>query len=342
MKILIIGGTGLISTAITRYLAERGADVTLYNRGQRAERVPQGVNSILGDRKNHSVFEAQMTEAGPFDCVIDMICYLPQEAESAVRAFSGRVGQFIFCSTVDVYTKPAARYPITEAAERQPATSFPYAFNKAACERLFERAHERGDFPVTVLRPAHTYGEPGHIIHTLRSGTYFLDRVRRGKPIIVHGDGTSLWVSCYRDDVARAFVAAIGNTSAYGKAYHLTGEEWLTWNAYHRGVAEAMGAPPPRLVHIPTELLNKVAPRLAEWCVMNVRFTNIFDNAAARADLGFQYTIPWVEGVRRTVTWLQARDQIEDSDAYAFYDRIIATWERLGANMARDLVDLEL
>jgi nucleoside-diphosphate-sugar epimerase len=341
MKILIIGGTGLISTAITRRLLEQGADVTLYNRGQRESEFSKRIKSILGDRKQTAAFEMQMAEAGPFDCVIDMICYRPEEAESAIRAFSGRVGQFIFCSTVDVYTKPAARYPVTEDAERQPARSFAYAFYKAACERILERSHERGDFPVTILRPAHTYGEPGHIIHTLGFGTDFLDRVRRGKPIIVHGDGMSIWVSCHRDDVARAFVAAVGNTSAFGKAYHVAGEEWLTWNAYHRGVAEVLGAPPPRLVHIPTELLYKVAPRQAEWCMMNFQFNNIFDNAAARTDLGFQYTIPWVEGVRRTVEWLQARNQIDDSDAYAFYDRIIAAWERLGADMARDLVELE-
>jgi len=340
MSVLIIGGTGLISTAITRLLMERSDDVTLYNRGQSEARFPGRPKRILGDRTDYALFEAQMAEAGPFDCVIDMVCFLPEEAGSSVRAFRGRIGQYIFCSTVDVYTKPARRYPVREDEERQPRPSFPYAFHKAACERVLQAAHERGDFPVTIIRPAATYGEGRGLIHTFRGGTYYLDRVRRGKPIIVHGDGTSLWVECHRDDVGRAFVEAVGNTRAFGKAYHVTGEEWMTWDRYHQGVAQALGAPPPTLVHIPTDLLGKVAPKAAEWCVENFQFNNIFDNTTARADLGFYYTIPWVEGARRTVTWLDEHGQIENSDNYPFYDRIIAAWERLGEGLTQELADL--
>jgi len=337
MRVLIIGGTGLISTAITRLLVERGDEMTIYNRGLREAQIPAGVPKIVGDRRNHAAFEAQMTGAGRFDCVIDMICYLPEEAESAIRAFRGRVGQYIFCSTVDVYTKPARHYPIREDEERQPAPSFPYAFNKARCESILLEAHRRGDLALTIIRPAQTYGEGGNLIHTMGFGTYYLDRIRRGRPIIVHGDGTSLWSACHRDDVARAFVNAAGSARALGKAYHVTGEEWMTWNRYHRGVAEAMNAPSPTLVHIPADLLGRVAPKSAAWCVENFQFNNIFDNAAARADLGFRYTIPWVEGVRRTVAWLDAHGRIEDSDNFPFYDRIIAAWERLGANMTQEL-----
>ena len=342
MKALIVGGTGLISTAITRFLMERGDDVTLYNRGITESQIPGSPKRIQGDRTDYAAFEAQMAEAGSFDCVIDMVCFKPEEAESAVRAFRGRIGQYIFCSTVDVYTKPAQRYPVCEDAERKPSRSFPYALNKATCERILEGAHERGDFPVTVIRPAHTYGEGGSLVHTFGWGTYYFDRVRRGKPIVVHGDGTSFWVTCHRDDVGRAFVGAVGNAGALGRAYHVTGEEWMTWDRYHRGVAQALGAPEPTLVHIPTDLLGKVAPKAAEWCVENFHFNNIFDNAAAKADLGFRYTIPWVEGVRRTVAWLDERGRIEDSDDYAFYDRIIAAWEQLGDRMAQDLADADM
>ena len=342
MKILIIGGTGLISTAITRYLVERGDDVTLYNRGIRESRIPDSVKRIQGDRTDYAVFEAQVAEAGSFDCAIDMVCFRPEDAQSAIRAFRGRIGQYIFCSTVDVYTKPAKRYPIREDAERQPAHSFPYAFNKAACERVLEEAHQRGDFPVTIIRPAHTYGEGGSLIHTFGWETYYFDRIRKGKPIIVHGDGTSLWVTCHRDDVGRAFAGAVGNGKAFGRAYHVTGEEWMTWNRYHQGVAQAMDAPPARLVHIPTDLLGKVAPKAAEWCVENFHFNNIFDNTAAKTDLGFCYTIPWIDGVRRTVAWLDERGRIVNSDDYPFYDRIITAWEHLGANMARDLADIDV
>jgi nucleoside-diphosphate-sugar epimerase len=342
MKILIVGGTGLISTAITRLLMARGDDVTLYNRGVTESQRTSGLERIRGDRTDYATFEAQMAETGSFDCVVDMVCYKPEEAESAVRAFQGRIGQYIFCSTVDVYTKPAQRYPVREDAERQPTRSFLYAFDKAACERVLEAAHQRGDFPVTMIRPAHTYGEGGGLIHTLGWRTYYLDRVRKGKPIIVHGDGTSLWATCHRDDVGPAFVGAVGNEKTFGKAYHVAGEEPLTWDAYHQGVAEAMSAPQPTLVHVPTDLLSRIAPKTTEWCVENFHFNNVFDNTAARTDLGFQQTIPWMAGVRRTVAWLDEHGRIEDSDDYPFYDRIIAAWDRLGDGMIQELGDMDL
>ena len=245
MRILLIGGTGLISTAITRLLLERGADdLTLSNRGKTEVRflhsVPHTIKVIQGDRTNFAAFEQQMQEAGTFDCVIDMCCYLPDEAESVVHAFSGRIGQYIFTSTVDVYTKPAARYPITEQAERQPDPAFAYAYHKAACEEILQAAHNNSDFFVTIIRPAYTYGEGRGPIHTLGGSTMYLDRLRKGKPIVVHGDGSSFWGACYRDDVARAFVQAAGQAHTFGRAYHVTGEEWMTWNQYHQRVAAAL------------------------------------------------------------------------------------------------------
>ncbi|MCB0126556.1 MAG: NAD-dependent epimerase/dehydratase family protein, partial [Caldilineaceae bacterium] len=198
MRILIIGGTGIISTGITRLLLERGDEVVLYNRGLRPSQVEGNYRTITGDRKDFPTFEAQMQEAGTFDCVIDMVCYLPEEAESAVRAFRGRTAQYIFCSTVDVYTKPAATYPITEAAERQPSQQFMYGYHKARCEELLFAAHERGDLTVTSIRPGHTYGEGGNnLIHALGGGNYHLDRLHKGQPIIVHGNGTSFWPTCH-------------------------------------------------------------------------------------------------------------------------------------------------
>jgi nucleoside-diphosphate-sugar epimerase len=342
MKILIIGGTGLISTAITRMLVARGNQVTLYNRGIRRADIPNNVRRIIGDRTEFAVFESQMAEAGWFDCAIDMVCYRPEEVESAIRAFKGRLGQYIFCSTVDVYTKPASRYPIREQEERQPSATFSYAFNKAACENILLSAHQRGDFaPITIIRPAHTYGEGGGLIHSLGWQTYYLDRIRKGRPIIVHGDGSSLWATCHRDDVGRAFVEAVGNAATFGQAYHVTGEEWMPWDRYHQGVAEAMDAPAPDLVHIPTDLLSKVVPERAKWCVENFQFNNIFDNTAACTDLDFRYTIPWVEGARRTIQALEAHAGIENSDDYPFYDRIVDAWKNLGTEMTRALVNSE-
>lgn len=330
MRILIIGGTGLISTAITRALIARGDDVTLYNRGQTEADIPAGYATITGNRRDYTAFEAQMVASGNFDAVIDMIGFVPADIESAIRAFSGNIGQFIFCSTVDVYTKPARHYPIREDAEREPMPSFPYAYNKAKCERLLEEAHERGDFPVTIIRPAHTYGEGRGLIHSLGlGGAYYFHRIRLGKPIITHGDGSSLWAACHRDDVGRAFAEAVGNEKTFGKGYHIASEEPMTWNQYHQTVAQAMNAPDPELVHIPTDLLFEIAPKAAEWCRENFQYNNIFDNAAAKADLNFRHTIPFVEGVRRIVDWLGARGRIHNKDEPEIYNGIIEKWRHL-------------
>ena len=330
MRVLIIGGTGLISTAITRVLIGRGDDVTLYNRGQTKADIPERYNTITGNRKDYTAFEAQMTEAGNFDAVIDMIGFVPADIESAIRTFRGRIGQFIFCSTVDVYTKPARCYPIREEAEREPMPSFPYAYNKAKCERLLEAAYQRGDFPVTIIRPAHTYGEGRGLIHSLGlGGAYYFHRIRNGKPIITHGDGSSLWAACHRDDVGQAFAAAVGNERTFGKGYHTASEEAMTWNQYHQTVAQAMNAPEPELVHIPTDLLFKIAPKTAEWCRENFQYNNIFDNTAAKTDLNFRYTIPFVEGVRRVIGWLDARGHIHNRDEPEIYSEIIERWQHL-------------
>jgi nucleoside-diphosphate-sugar epimerase len=340
VKVLIIGGTGLISTAMTRGFVERGDEVTLFNRGKSDAAIPAGVRQLQGDRTDLTAFEAGMAEAGSFDCVIDMICYRPEEAESLVRAFAGRTGHLIVCSTVDVYAKPASRYPIREDEPHAPP-AWDYAQNKEECEVILRAAHERGAVPVTIIRPAFTYGEGRGLVHSFGGRTTHLDRLRKGKPIVVHGDGSSLWTACHRDDVARSFVKAAGCAITFGKSYHVTGEEWMTWNQYHERIAAAMGAPRPTLVHIPTDLLAAVAPRRANICAINFQHNNIFDNAAAHADLEFAYTVRFDAGVRRIVAWLDERGRMEDSDQDPFDDRVIAAWERLGARMRDEAASFE-
>ncbi len=321
MKILMIGGTGLISTAISKQLLQAGHELTLFNRGETTPRLPEGYTLIKGDRNTFDKFETRFQESETFDCVIDMICFTPKQAESDIRAFKGRTGHFIFCSTVDVYTKPPATFPVLETHERKALSE--YGVNKAKCEDLFMQAHEDGNFPVTIIRPAHTYGEGGQIIHTMGWGSYFLDRLLEGKPIIVHGDGEALWVSCHIDDVARAFMNAAGNKKAFGKAYHVTGEEWQTWNQYHERLAESIGAPTPTLVHIPADILVRIAPEQSMITYLNFQYTNIFDNSAAKQDLGFKYTVDWKTGSRRTYEWLAENKKIESWQSFPIYDRII-------------------
>jgi nucleoside-diphosphate-sugar epimerase len=304
---------------------QRGDHVTLYNRGATASRVPAGTRLIAGDRERYAAFENQMKTAGTFDCVIDMVGFHPADTASAIRAFAGRTAQFIFCSTVDVYRKPATRLPYTEAEPHGGLND--YARNKVECERLLLAAQARGDLAVTIIRPAYTYGPGRRLLYPVGSACTYVERIRAGKPIIVPGDGNSLWVACHVEDQAKAFGGAIGNAKAIGRAYHTTGEEWLTWNRYHETVAEAIGAPSPRFVHIPTEQLLRVVPQRAASVADNFQFNNVFDNGAARADLGFDPKLSWREGVTRTVAWLDANPRFAPPDLPGIDDRLIAAWQ---------------
>lgn len=215
--------------------------------------------------------------------------------------------------------------PVTEDAPRRPPTT-EYGADKARCEDILMEAHGDGAFETTILRPWQTYGEGSSILHTFGDGTYYIDRIRRGKPIVVHGDGSGVWGPCHRDDVARAFVNAVGNERAFGETYLVTSDENMSWRRYHRRVADALDAPEPELVTIPTDVLRAVAPDRTAHLEDFLQYSAVFDNSRARRDLGFEYTIDWETGVRRTVEWLEERDRIRDSDEVEFDDRLIERW----------------
>ena len=340
MKLLLLGGTGNISSAITRDLQEQGHDLTLFNNdAARPDWLRPEVHVLSGDRTDRPALAAQLQGLGPWDCVIDMICYEPEDAANDIALFCGRTRQLLFCSTVDVYDKAPAAYPVTEATARLGARpSFVYGYKKMRCEEALWEAHARGDFALTVIRPTFTYNEtwsPG--IHAFGGQTYHLDRLIKGRPFILHGDGTSLWVATHRDDTARAFVGAVGNPLALGQAYHLAPDEWMTHRHIWRTLARLLGAPEPDFVCIPTDLLGRLVPKEAEWCVENFQHPNVFDAAKARRDLGYRYSIRFDEGARRCLDWLRANGKIEDSALYPFYDRIVETWRRCTAAMVRDL-----
>lgn len=323
MKILIVGGTGLISTVTTRILLERGHALTLFNRNQTATRFDGQVNRVSGDRRDHAAFETEIATLGDFDCVIDMVAYAPADAESAARAFWGRCGHYIFCSTVDVYAKTSAGFPVKEDRALEPVSA--YGKDKARCEAILTASD---GLNLTIIRPATVIGEGSAPSHTFGRGTGFLDRIRKGKPVVVHGDGSSVWCWCHCDDVGAAFANAAGNPATFGHAYHVAGEEWMTWARYYSCVADALGAPAPDIVPIPTEVLAQIAPERARPSVENYQFNNMFDTSAARADLGFRYTVSVTEAVRRTYAWLAANGRVVNSDEDSFEDGLIASWRR--------------
>lgn len=340
MKILVIGGTGNISRWFVPLLVRRGHSVTLFNRGQHEAFFDEPVVTLRGDRTRYTEFENRMREAGTFDCVIDMIGFEPDDAHSAVRAFSGRTGQYIFCSTVDVFDKQPESYPVSERGVIRASPTFPYAHKKVQMEEIFVKAFHEKKFPVTILRPAATYSEGWSPLVTCFGGqTYHLDRLRKHMPVVLHGDGSAIWVSCHSEDVARAFSIAAGNSATIGNAYNLAGDELMTWRSMYNVVADVLQAPSPEFVYIPTDMLARLAPEASAWCVENFQFNNIFDNTLAKETLAFRQTISFREGAARCIGYLQQRNLIEDASRYTFYDDIVKTWQSHCARMPESTIN---
>jgi nucleoside-diphosphate-sugar epimerase len=332
MHVLFIGGTGLISTAIARQMLERGDKVTLFNRGQSENRLPEGADVIHGDRKDYAAFEAAFAGQS-YDVVVDMVAFHPDDSASAVRAFEGRCGQFVHCSTVCVYSGPVTQIPTTET---EPYHSIGgYGQNKIACEQLLLDAFGAQSFPVTIMRPSHSYGEGGGVIRSFGPNGTFVDRLRKGRPLIVPGDGNGLWASCHVDDVARGFLGVFGNDKCLGEAYNITGDEWMTWNQYHQQVAEVVGGTfgP---VHIPTDTLREIAPEYAGSTYEILQWPSVFDNAKIKRDTDYPgQTVSFREGVRRTVAWLESQGKIAASTGNDYEDRLIAAWQAQTGQLPR-------
>ncbi len=328
MKILIIGGTGNISRWLTQQLAERGDDIVLYNRGTKQLPFHGKVKYIIGDRTHHNEFAKQVEGAGIFDCVIDMVGYEVEDAIQAIKIFSGKTAQYIFCSTVDVYSKQQSTYPVPLQQPLNASSSFPYAYKKMQMEKIFSNALEKNNFPITIIRLAATYSEGWSPLVTCFGGaSYHLDRLQKKLPVILHGDGSAIWVATHSSDASNAFVNAIDNNITIGKAYNVTGDELLTWKSMYQIVAEILGADEPEFVCIPTDILAKLTPVESEWCVENFQFNNIFDNSAAKEDLKFQYTIPYRQGATRCISWLKENKGIEDCSHYSFYEGVLKKWK---------------
>ena len=320
MDVLFIGGSGLISTSIARQLLERGDRVTLFNRGKSKVRVPAGYEEIRGDRKDYAAFEATFADKR-YDVVIDMVAFHPDDSASAVRAFAGRCDQFVHCSTVCVYSGPPATIPTPET---EPYHSIGgYGKNKAACEELLLAAYREQKFPVTIMRPSHSYGEGGDVIRAFGPASTFVTRLREGRPLILPGDGTGLWAACHVDDVARGFLGVLQNPKCIGEAYNITGDEYMTWNTYHEQVAEVVGGTFDP-VYIPTEILTKVAPKYAGGTAEIFAWPSIFDNRKIKRDTNYTgQTISFKEGVARTVAWMEANDRIKPIAPDEYEDKLI-------------------
>ena len=258
MNVLIIGGTGLISTGIVKHLLARGAHVTMFNRGQRENTLPPEVKHIRGDRGRPVEFDAAFG-AGRYDVVMDMICFRPDQAEATVERCAGRTEHVIFCSTVCTYgAKIPGHVLIDESFPQEPISE--YGRNKVACEQIFLRADRGRKFRSTIVRPSHTYGPGGSLIDQLEfdSGTW--DRVVRGLPVFCAGDGLGLWQSTHRDDCGKFFAYAAQNPGTYGEAYNATRDEVFTWRDYYRQAGRALDIEV-KLIFAPTAWLLHELPK---------------------------------------------------------------------------------
>lgn len=334
MKVLIIGGTGLISTGIVKALLPRGAALTVFNRGRTDDRLGASVRHVAGDRDDFAAFER--TVSGNWDVVIDMICFRPDQAESDVRAFAGRCGHFIFCSTVCTYGNTQTVLPTVESTPQAPVST--YGRDKVACEQIFLRAHAAGKMPVTIFRPSHTYGPGGNVINNIGWEPTFVDRLRQGRPLVVSGDGHGLWQSAYSEDVGVGFAHAAGKPICFGQAYNITGDEIVTWDEYTQRTAAAIGAPAPRLVHIPTDLLLAVDRKRYSALEEIFRFHGVYSSAKLIRDVPeYRLAMPYAEGVRRTVAWMDQHKKIAPADSDPQEDRLVAEWDRLSGDLVKKL-----
>lgn len=330
MKVLFIGGTGTISSAISRQLAERGDELYLLNRGSRNHELPDTVKIIKADIGDEADVAAKL-EGMSFDVVCDFIGFVPSQLERDYRLFNGKTKQFMYISSASAYHKPVREYRITEAT----ALANPYweySRNKIACEEYLMKMYRENGFPITIIRPSHTYCERSVPVgvHGDKGSFQVLKRMMEGKPVIIHGDGTSLWTITYNEDFAKAFIGLMGNPHAIGEAFQITSDESVTWNQIHQMIADCLGVPF-KPYYVASDFLNAVSHYDFEGGLIGDKANSVvFDNTKLkRAVPGFQATIRAEEGIRKAVTYMleHAECQEEDPEFDAWCDKVIEKLE---------------
>lgn len=336
MKILMIGGTGTISMAITRLLAERGTDeIYLLNRGNRSVELPDGVNVITADINNEEEV-LEKTSGMELDAVCEFIGFVPSQIERDHRLFSGRTKQYIYISSASAYHKPVRSHVINEST----ALANPYwqySRDKIACEDLLMKYYREEGFPVTIVRPSHTYDERSVPlgVHGKNGSWQVIKRMLEGKKVIIHGDGTSLWTMTFNEDFAKGHVGLIGNPHAIGEAFQITNDETLTWNQIYETIARVLGVEL-NCIHVSSEFLRDVSDYDFEGSLIGDKACSVvFDNSKLkRAVPGFSPDIRFEEGIRRTITNVLSHPelQVEDPEFDSWCDKVIDAIEALKSN----------
>jgi nucleoside-diphosphate-sugar epimerase len=330
MKILLIGGTGTISTAISRLLIQSGHDLYLINRGKRNGVLPERAHYLIADIDDEAKVAGLIKDLD-FDCVVDFIAFVPKQLERDYRLFKGKTKQFIFISSASVYQKPLSDYRVTEAT---PLANpyWQYSRNKIDCEDYLMKLYREEGFPVTIVRPSYTYDERKAplAVHGTQGTWSVVKRIIDGKPVIIHGDGTSLWTMTHNSDFAKAFVGLTGNIRALGESVQITSDEVLTWNQVYQCIAKAVNRPL-KAVHVSSEFLAVAGPYDFYGGLLGDKaISAVFDNVKLKRLVpGFVAVKRFDEGIKETIDYILAHPeyQQEDPEFDTWTDKIIETMQ---------------
>lgn len=337
MKALFIGGTGVISTSISRLLVAQGWDLTLLNRGNRANDVPGAKQLILDVNDEAAV--AKAIEHEHYDAVCDFIAFVPAQAERDIRLFKGKTDQFMFISSASAYQKPLA-HPVIRESTPLSNPYWEYSRNKIAIEELLIREYRQSGFPITIVRPSHTFSWRSLpvAIHGDKGPWQVLKRMREGKKVIMPGDGSSLWAVMNSEDFAPAFVGLMSNIHAIGQAVQITGEELLTWNQIMESIARAAGGEY-RPCYVPTDVLMQTKKYDFTGALLGDKSnTVIFDNSLLhRLVPTFQQRRTFDQCARESVAYFLSHPemQTEDPDFDAFSDALADIMEDAAEKVRR-------
>jgi nucleoside-diphosphate-sugar epimerase len=324
MKVLFIGGTGIISSAVSRLAVERGIELYHFNRGKSHRKI-EGVKNITGNIRNIEETKEILKDFN-FDVVVNWITFTPEHVQSDIEIFTNKTKQYIFISSASAYEKPISKLPITE--ETPLVNPFwQYSRDKATCEKILIDAYKTSYFPVTIVRPSHTYD---NTLIPNDWGYTILDRMLKGKKIIIHGDGTSLWVLTHNTDFAVGFVGLFGKKEAIGQAFHITSDELLTWNQIYQMMADELGVQL-NAVHIPSDFIAKHNPDHGAGLLGDKSHSVIFDNSKIKKLVPeFDCKIPFSQGVKEIIAWYKNNKdwQVVNEDVNKSIDEIIGAYER--------------
>lgn len=329
MKILFIGGTGTISTACSRLAVDLGYEVALLNRGKRPVEIP-GTRKIVADIHDPASVENALG-GERFDVVANFINFMPEHIERDLELFKGRAGQYLFISSASVYQKPLATYLVTESTPLK-NPFWQYSRDKIACEERLNRAYREDDFPMVIVRPSYTYDDKLFPL-AVGGGAHFTvaDRMLKGLPVVIHGDGSSLWTNTHADDFAKAFVGLFGNPQTLGEAFHITSDEVLSWRQIYETLAHELGVEA-NVVYVPSDFIAQVDPGQAAGLLGDKAYSAVLDNTKIKRFVPtYQATIPLREGFRRNLVYYHAdpsRKAISEREN-ASIEKILATWGRI-------------